>query len=242
MRHGKRSEEGPRVVLAFLPLVVVILANLAMSLLVLPRMDTSFLAEERWGGMRLSDVAGVWSVIVALASAIVVVVLLNRTRLQALRDTADAGMNASVLPVMSVASLVGFGSVVASLPAFATVRDWVLGVEGGPLVGLAVATNVLAGLTGSASGGLTIALGALGDTYLKIAAVHGIDPGLMHRVAVIGAGTLDSLPHNGAVVTLLAVCGATHKTSYFDIVMAAMVGPMIALAAVIGLGGLLGSF
>jgi H+/gluconate symporter-like permease len=242
MQHGKRSEESPSPLIAFLPLVVVIVANLSMSLLVLPRMNTRFLAEERWGGITLSDVAGVWSVIVALASAIVAVVLLNRGRLRALRDTADAGMNASVLPVMSVASLVGFGSVVASLPAFASVRDWVLGVEGGPLVGLAVATNVLAALTGSASGGLTIALGALGDTYMQIASTHGIDPGLMHRVAVIGAGTLDSLPHNGAVVTLLAVCGATHKTSYLDIVVAAMIGPVIALAAVILVGSLFGSF
>ena len=101
---------------------------------------------------------------------------------------------------------------------------------------------MLAALTGSASGGLTIALGALGHTYMQIAGTHGIDPGLMHRVAVIGAGTLDSLPHNGAVVTLLAVCGATHKTSYLDIVVAAIVGPMIALAAVITLGSLFGSF
>ena len=242
IQRGTRSERGPHPVLAFMPLLVVIVVNLVMSLLVLRRMDTSYLAEERWGGIALTDVAGVWSVIVALASGIVVVVLLNRDRLRALRDTADAGMNASVLPVMSVASLVGFGSVVATLPAFASVRDWVLGIGGGPLVGLAVATNVLAALTGSASGGLTIALGALGDTYMKIASTHGIDPQLMHRVAVIGAGTLDSLPHNGAVVTLLAVCGATHKTSYLDIVVAGIIGPIIALAAVIVLGSLFGSF
>ena len=75
----------------------------------------------------------------------------------------DAGANASVLPALSVASLVGFGAVVAALPAFEAVRDWVLSIEGGPLVSLAVATNVLAALTGSASGGLTIALDALGD-------------------------------------------------------------------------------
>ena len=87
-------------------------------------------------------------------------------------------------------------------------RDWVLGIDGGPLVSLAVATNILSALTGSASGGLTIALDALGATYMRLAAEQGIDPGLLHRVAVIGAGTLDSLPHNGAVVTLLAVCGS----------------------------------
>jgi hypothetical protein len=104
------------------------------------------------------------------------------------------------------------------------VRGWVLGIEGGPLVSLAVATNVLSALTGSASGGLTIALDALGPTYMQLAKQHGIEPALLHRVAVIGAGTLDSLPHNGAVVTLLAVCGSTHAKSYFDIVMVGIVG------------------
>jgi H+/gluconate symporter-like permease len=89
---------------------------------------------------------------------------------------------------------------------------------------------------------MTIALGALGDTYMQMAAELGIDPGLMHRVAVIGAGTLDTLPHNGAVVTLLAVCGATHRKSYFDILMAGIVGPILALLAVIALGSVFGSF
>src|SRR5207248_6434255 len=102
-------------------------------------------------------------------------------------------------------------------------------------------TNVLAALTGSASGGLTIALDGLGNTYMRVAAEHGIDPALMHRVAVISAGTLDSLPHNGAVVTLLAVCGSTHRESYLGIVMVAIVGAIIALAAVIALGTVLGS-
>ncbi|MBV9064021.1 MAG: GntP family permease, partial [Alphaproteobacteria bacterium] len=85
-------------------------------------------------------------------------------------------------------------------------------------------------------------LGALGDTYMQIARTHAIDPAVMHRVAVIGAGTLDTLPHNGAVVTLLAVCGATHRTSYLDIVVAGIIGPTIALATVIVLGSLFGSF
>jgi H+/gluconate symporter-like permease len=109
-------------------------------------------------------------------------------------------------------------------------------------VSLAVATNILAALTGSASGGLTIALDALGPSYMKLAAEIGMSPELMHRVAVIGAGTLDSLPHNGAVVTLLSVCGVTHKQGYLDIVMAAIVGALIALVAVILLGSILGSF
>ena len=242
IEHGKRSPELPGIFVALLPLIVVIAVNLTMSLVVLPRLDTSYLALPRWGETSLASVGGVWSVIVALSAAIVVLYVFNRSRFPTLRETVDAGLNAAALPVIGVASLVGFGAVVASMPAFQVVSDWVLGIEGGPLVGLAFATNVLSALTGSASGGLTIALGALGETYMKLAAVYGIDPALMHRVAVIGAGSLDSLPHNGAVVTLLAVCGATHKQSYFDIVMVAIVSALLALAAVIILGSAFGSF
>ena len=233
---------APSIALAFLPLGIVVGVNLLMSLFLLPRLDASYLADLAWGSTSLSAVGGVWAVVTALAAAIVTLIAINYRRLPELRASMDAGVNASALPVLSVASLVGFGSVVAALPAFAMVRDWVLSIEGGPLVSLAVATNVLASLTGSASGGLTIALDALGDTYMQLAAEQGIDPALMHRVAVIGAGTLDSLPHNGAVVTLLAVCGSTHRESYLDIVMVAIVGALLGLVAVIGLGTAFGSF
>ena len=240
--HGQHSEKAPSILMAAAPLVVVILVNLLMSFVVLPRLDFSFLAEQRWGGTSLSAVAGVWSVAVALAAGILTLLILNVRRLPSIRESMDAGANASVLPMVTVASLVGFGAVVAALPAFAIVREWVLSIGGGPLVSLAVATNILAALTGSASGGLTIALDALGETYMRLAAENGIDPSILHRVAVIGAGTLDSLPHNGAVVTLLAVCGSNHRESYFDIVMVAIVGAIVALAAVILLGSIFGSF
>jgi H+/gluconate symporter-like permease len=240
--HGKHGGTTPPVFIAFLPLLVVVGVNMLMSLVLLPRLDFSFLAEARWGSTSLASVAGVWSVAVALAAAILVLIATSRRHIPSLRESVDAGANASALPVITVASLVGFGAVIASLPAFAMVREWVLSIQGGPLVSLAFATNVLAALTGSASGGMTIALDALGETYMRLAVQHGIDPALMHRVAAIGSGTLDSLPHNGAVVTLLAVCGSTHRESYFDLVMVAIVGAIIALAAVITLGTLFGSF
>jgi H+/gluconate symporter-like permease len=242
IRRGRHGDASPPIGLAALPLLIVVSVNLLMSLFVLPRLDFSFLGEERWGATSLSAVLGVWSVAVALAAAILALVLINRRRLPSLRESMDAGANASVLPALTVASLVGFGAVIAMLPAFAMVREWVLSVGGGLLVSLAVATNVLAALTGSASGGMTIALDALGDTYVRLAAEQGIDPSLLHRVAVIGSGTLDSLPHNGAVVTLLAVCGTTHRESYLDIVMVAIVSALLALAAVIVLGSAFGSF
>ncbi|WP_172293153.1 GntP family permease [Pseudoruegeria sp. HB172150] len=240
--RGERAPEGPGAIIAATPLVVVIAVNLILSQFVLPNIDASFLAEPRWGGVTLASVAGVWSVATALAVAILVLVLLNWERLADLRASVDAGANASVLPVVSVASLVGFGAIVAALPAFETVSNWVLGIDGGPLVSLAVATNILSALTGSASGGMTIALEALGETYMQMATELGINPELLHRVAVISSGTLDSLPHNGAVVTMLAVSGCTHRDSYLDIVMVAVVGALAALAVVILLGTVFGSF
>ncbi len=240
--RGQASANGPGIAAAALPLVFVIVTNLAMSLVILPRLGFAFLAEPEWGGVTLPAVAGVWSVATALAVAILATVALNWRRLPSLRATMGAGANAAGLPILGVASLVGFGAVVAAMPAFALVRDVLLSLDGGPLVSLAASTTLLSALTGSASGGLTIALDALGPTFLERGLAAGIDPGLLHRVAVMSAGTLDSLPHSGAVVTLLAVCGTTAARSYLDMAMVAIIGPIIALVAVIGLGSVFGSF
>jgi H+/gluconate symporter-like permease len=240
--HGTPAASLPPVWQAVLPLALVIITNVAMSLVILPRIDADFLALPEWGETSLAGVGGVWSVIVALLAGIGTLLALSHARLPKLRETMDAGANASVLPVMAVASLVGFGAVVAAMPAFAAVAEWVLTLGGGPLVSLAVAVNILAALTGSASGGLTIALDALGSNYMALAADLGIAPDLLHRVAVISAGTLDSLPHNGAVVTLLAVCGMKHGDSYLDLAIVSIGGAMLALVAVIALGTLFGSF
>ncbi|TFW32549.1 GntP family permease [Massilia horti] len=240
--HGGAANALPSVAVAVAPLLLVVVGNFVMNVLVLPRIDVRYLAEERWGGTSLEAVRGVWGVSVALAVAIVALIALNRSRFATLRESADAGANAAVLPILSVCSLVGYGAVIAALPGFALVRTWLLGLGGGPLVSLAIATNLLAALTGSASGGMTIALDALGSYYLNLAIQHHIDPALLHRVAVMSSGSLDSLPHNGAVVTLLAVCGSTHRDSYGDIVMVGILGALLALVVVIVLGSLFGSF
>jgi H+/gluconate symporter-like permease len=240
--RGQRSANQPPAFVAFLPLVVVLVVNFLMALVVLPHMDFSFLAEEAWGGTTIGAVAGVWSVVLALAAAILTVIIGNYQRLPALRETLDAGANSAAVPILMIASLVGFGAVVGALPAFAVVRDAVLEVPGGPLVSIVVAMNVLAGLTGTASGGMAIALYALGDNFMALSAEHGIDPELMHRLTTISAGTLDALPHNGTVLLLLQISGLTHAESYRDMVMTVIVNVIIALAVVLVLGSIFGSF
>lgn len=240
--HGKPTEKAPPFALAVLPLVVVIVTNFLMSLVVFPRLDFSFLSEEQWGGTTIGAVSGVWSVIVALAAANLTVILVNFRRLPSPRESLDAGANSAALPMLMIASLVGFGAVVAALPAFALVRDAVFSIYGGPLVSLAVSMNVLAGLTGTASGGMAIVLNAFGDDFMRLAAEHRIDPDLMHRITTISAGTLDALPHNGTVLLLLQISGLTHRESYLDMVMTVIVSCIIALVAVLILGSVFGSF
>jgi H+/gluconate symporter-like permease len=244
IHHGKRASSEPSFVLAVLPLFVVIVVNFLLSLIVFPRLGSyfAFLEKEVWGGTTIGAVAGVWSLILALAAGTLTIIIVNYRRLPALRESLDAGANSAALPILTIASLVGFGAVVAALPAFTAVRDAVLSIPGGPLISLTVAMNILAGLTGTASGGMAIALNALGGTFLSLAAEHGIDPALMHRVTTISAGTLDALPHNGTVLLLLQISKLTHKESYLDMVMTVIVSVIISLVAVIALGSIFGSF
>lgn len=235
--------DPPPFMLAVLPLVMVIFINLAFTAIVIPAMDTDYLAATEYGATTIDSVRGIWSIIAALVISILLMIALNRSRLPKLTASLDAGAHASLLPIFNTASLVGFGSVMASLSAFTLVRDSVIDIGGdNPLVSLAISVNLLAGMTGSASGGMSIALATLGGAYLEMAQAAGISPDLMHRVTAVATGGLDALPHNGAVITLLAICGLTHREAYLDIAVVAVVIPIIALTVLITLGTLLGSF
>mgnify|MGYP000091050092 CR=1 FL=1 len=235
--------DRPGLVVALLPLVLVIAVNLVFTFVLIPRMDTSYLALPLYGETSIDQVRGIWSVVAALVVSLLVLVALNLRRLRGLKASLDSGANASLLPIFNTASLVGFGAVIASLAAFVLIRDAVTGMGGdNPLISLAIAVNILAGMTGSASGGMSIALSTLGDTYLQVAAEQGISPDLLHRVTAVATGGLDTLPHNGAVITLLAICGLTHRQAYGDLAMVAMVGPFLSLLVLITLGTLFGSF
>jgi hypothetical protein len=183
---------------------------------------------------------GVWSIIAALTISCLVLVALNWRRLgDRLVRVLDAGAGDSLKPIFNTASLVGFGAVMASLSGFILICDWVVTVGGdNPLISLAVATSLLAGMTGSASGGMSIALSTLGDVYLDMAQAAGIAPDLLHRVTAVATGGLDALPDNGAVITLLTICGLTHREAYRDIAVVALGIPIIALVILIVLGTL----
>ncbi|NHZ87854.1 GntP family permease [Massilia sp. CCM 8733] len=240
---GASAAGTPPAWAALLPIVLVVALNYVFSAHVFVALDTSYLALAPYAPATLAQVIGIWSILCALALSILALVAFNYRRLDGLRRILDEGANAALLPIFNTASLVGFGAVIASLAAFAMLRDAVLGIAPGqPLISLAIAVNLLAGITGSASGGMSIALETLGPDYLALARSAGIAPELLHRVTTIATGGLDSLPHNGAVITLLSICKLDHRRAYGDIFMVAVAGPLAALAVVVTLGTLAGSF
>ena len=166
------------------------------------------------------------AIVVALLGGIAVVCLLNLFQWKKLLPAVNAGANGSLTAIMNTACAVGFGSVVKAVPGFLLLKTAMLKMPGSILFSEAVAVNTLAGATGSASGGMSIALEALSAQYLEKAAAIGLDPAYLHRIASIASGGLDTLPHNGAVLTLLAISNCTHKESYWDICVTSCIIPV----------------
>ena len=131
-------------------------------------------------------------------------------------EGAKSAVSGSLLASMNTASEYGFGAVIASLPGFLVVADALRAIPN-PLVNEAITVTALAGITGSASGGMSIALATMANHFIEVANAAGIPMEVLHRVASMASGGMDTLPHNGAVITLLAVTGLTHKQSYKDI-------------------------
>lgn len=237
------SFAAPSLIQALTPIALVVVLNYLFSSLIFPRLDASYLALPQYGQTTVASVKGMWAIICALLLVNLYLVA-SSARLRArLKNSLSDGANAAVLPIFNTASLVGFGAVIASLASFASIRDAVLSVvPSNPLVSLSIAVNVLAGITGSASGGMSIALQTLGERYVELAAAAGIAPELLHRVTTIATSGLDALPHNGAVITLLSICKLTHRDAYLDIFVVAVAGPIAALVAVVALGSCWGAF
>lgn len=239
---GKGRFSTMPVALALLPLLMVVGINAVFTYLVFPQVDFSFLRES-FSNVDPQKNLGLWSLIIALALACAALIVLRLGHWADLKDTVNKGIFGFMLPLFNTASEVGYGAVIAGLAGFALIRDAVLNVApSNPLISEAVAMNVMAGITGSSSGGLSIALQTLGADYLRMANEAGISPELLHRVAVMAAGGMDTLPHCGAIITLLAICKLTHRDSYKDIAAVTILVPLPALVLVITLGTLFGSF
>ena len=144
-------------------------------------------------------------------------------------STFAGGATSAISAIANTSAVVGFGSVVKAIPLFQSILGVMLNIPGPALLGAAIAVTVICGLTGSASGGLGIAIPLVGPTYVEM----GVAPAALHRVASIASGALDSVPHNGYIVTLLNLCGETHKDAYMPLFWLTVVLPFMACALAI---------
>lgn len=211
-----------RQVLAFVPLILVGVMNKFFTVS-FPKwypngFDFSAIGLEAFGKIELPSVVAIWSVELALLVGIITTIAFDWKAVTAnIKDGLNAGIGGALLAAMNTGAEYGFGGVIAALPGFKTVSNGISSTFTDPLVNGAVTTTALAGITGSASGGMGIALSAMSDKYLEAIEKFNIPPEVMHRVISMASGGMDTLPHNGAVITLLAVTGLTHRQSYRDI-------------------------
>lgn len=181
------------------------------------------------------------NIVVALLVGVLAGIIIFIRRLKTFGNvikTLNDGASGSMLAILNTAAGVGFGGVIKAVPGFEQLKTLVTGIDASPLISEAIAINVLAGATGSSSGGVSIVLEALGPQFIELAKQSGIALEVFSRVASISAGGLDTLPQCGAVLTVLAVTKLTHKDSYIDIFMCCTVIPISATILAIILGTL----
>ncbi|RPE81435.1 GntP family permease [Vulcaniibacterium tengchongense] len=230
----------PHPAIALLPLLLVGVANKLLTLWI-PRyygeshaFDPAVIGGAAPVVQEVAKVAAIWAVLGALLVGIAAVLAFAwRPVLARFAEGSRNAIGGALLAAMNTASEYGFGAVIAALPGFLVVAD-ALGAIPDPLVNEAVTVTALAGITGSASGGMSIALAAMAETFIANAQAAGIPMEVLHRVAAMASGGMDTLPHNGAVITLLAVTGLTHRQAYKDIFAITLI-KTLAVFFVIGL-------
>ena len=223
------AASGPHWSLALLPIVIV------LGLILLPRLlglaaaaDANSLTASIAALGRSQPVA--WPSFALVAGTLACLALFPRLRATPLVSL-GRGTDEGLLPLINTAAVIGFGGVVAQTAGFSRFAEAVLAFDLPPLLSLFAAVNVLAGIVGSASGGLQIFMGTLAPQYLAM----GIEPEVLHRIATMASGGLDSLPHCGTVVALFMIMGLKHREAYRDFAIVTVVVPLVATAATVAL-------
>lgn len=220
----------PNIFLAVTPILIIFLSNLFFSKIFYQLIDGSYLSKYN---LALDNVSGTWSVIISIVISTLFIIITNFRKISNLNKVLNEGISNSFLPLLSSSAIVGYGSVIKSLPVFIALQSMILNVSSNPIISEALSVNIICGITASASGGLTITLDALSSTFIAMSQALNISPEIMHRIAALASGGLDTLPHNGAVITTLAICSLTHKDSYKDIFITSVVIPILVTALVV---------
>ena len=221
--HGQDNKNLPSLIASILPIVSIFVLNWILVNLVFksPAVIEKY---QSYGGIN-----GNWTVTIALVIAIILSLILFRKQISDSKKMLSAGANASLAPIFNTAVIVGFGGVVKATAAFTAMKTWILNLAIPGLYKVAISTSLISGIVGSSSGGTGITLDALSKDFINI----GLNPEAIHRVMLVAAGGLDSLPHCGAVITLLAVCEINHREGYFDVGMLTVFFPVVSALIII---------
>ena len=224
------SNNLPNIYLSITPILIIFISNLFFSKIFYKIIDGSYLDKYN---LTLDNVSGTWSVIISIVISILFILIINYKKINNLNSVLNSGISNSFLPLLSSSAIVGYGSVIKSLPIFITLQSIILNISSNPIISEAISVNIICGITASASGGLTITLDALAPTFINMSQSLNIPLEVMHRIASLASGGLDTLPHNGAVITTLAICGLTHKESYKDIFITSVAIPISVTAFIV---------
>lgn len=213
----------PGVILSIIPIGIIFVLNYVLTNWYFTRESVIEKYTKVGGG-----IDGTWAVVVALTVAIIFILLTMKKFIDNVNAVVSQGAEESVLPIFNTAAQVGYGGVIKALAAFSTLKLALVSLAIPAVYKVGISTTLLAGIVGSSSGGTAIALEVMAKDFLAM----GVDPGALHRIILVASGGLDSLPHCGAVITLLGVCGLNHKQSYKYIAVVTMAIPIIALAVI----------
>lgn len=171
-------------------------------------------------------------VVLALTGGVVACIILFWKYYANIVDTLTKGAVNTVIPIVNTCADVGYGMAVAATTGFKLVSSWLLTLPMHPIISLSAATATMAAITGSASGGLGIIL----ETMVPKYAALGLNPELIHRIVSMSSGSFDAMPHNGAVITMLAVSGLFHYNAYKHIFWCHVIATLLSLFVTIPLG------
>ena len=226
------NENLPSIFVSIIPILIIFITNFTLSKFYFPNTDGSYLTQY---GITLDEASGTWSVIIAITLSIIYIILLNYKKLKSLNNTLSEGVKNSFLPLLNSSAIVGYGTIIKVLPIFTSIQTTIMNISSNPIISESISVNIICGLTASASGGLGITLSALAPTFIEMSEKLSISPEILHRIASLSSGGLDTLPHNGAVITTLAICGLTHKESYKDIFVTSVVIPIFTTAIIVAI-------
>ena len=175
---------------------------------------------------------------VALLAGILLCAVLFYKNITGVSQMVSDSISSAAVTAINASAIVGIGGVIKVVPGFQKIVDFVLDFSqsgGNPLIIFGIATTLLCGLNASGMGGLSTTLSVLAEPFMAM----GVNPEIMHRIGVIASVGLDSLPHSGGIVAVLAISGISYKEGYKYMFMTTVVITLIALVVALALGNIM---